>query len=72
MPCKEGNSFSKNDLLFVDYHVYDYLFDYEISINAFIYHIKTFRCSVTKFLESKKDELPLHIANMVESNAKFY
>ena len=33
--------FPKNDLLFVDYHVYDYLFDYEISINAFIYHIKS-------------------------------
>lgn len=29
--------FPKNDLLFVDYHVYDYLFDYEISINAFLY-----------------------------------
>ena len=35
MPCKEGSAFSKDDLLFVDYHVYDYLFDYEISINAF-------------------------------------
>lgn len=27
--------FPKDDLLFVDYHVYDYLFDYEISISAF-------------------------------------
>ena len=33
MPAKEI-PFPKNDLLFVDYHVYDYLFDYEISINA--------------------------------------
>ncbi len=65
--------FPKNDLLFVDYHVYDYLFDYEISINAFyIPHKKHLGAVSQKFLESKKDELPLHIANMVESNAKFY
>ena len=59
MPCK-GNSFPKDDLLFVDYHVYDYLFDYEISISAFYIPHKTFRCSVTKFW-NRKEELPLHI-----------
>ena len=46
--------FPKDDLLFVDYHVYDYLFDYEISISAFYIPHKTFRCSVTKILESKR------------------
>jgi len=65
--------FPKDDLLFVDYHVYDYLFDYEISISAFyIPHKKHLGAVSQKFLESKKEELPLHIANMVESNAKFY
>ncbi|WHY31308.1 tetratricopeptide repeat-containing glycosyltransferase [Bacillus wiedmannii] len=65
--------FPNNDLLFVDYHVYDYLFDYEISISAFyIPHKKHLGAVSQKFLESKKEELPLHIANMVESNAKFY
>ena len=33
--------FPKDDLL--DYHVYDYLFDYEISISAFYIPHKTFR-----------------------------
>ncbi|BCC29403.1 tetratricopeptide repeat-containing glycosyltransferase [Bacillus cereus] len=65
--------FPKDDLLFVDYHVYDYLFDYEISINAFyIPHKKHLGAASQKYLESKKEELPLHITNMVENNAKFY
>ena len=72
MPCKEGNSFPKNDLLFVDYHVYDYLFDYEISINAFYIPHKKHLGAVSQNFGIEKDELPLHIANMVESNAKFY
>ncbi|PGZ09388.1 glycosyl transferase [Bacillus cereus] len=65
--------FPKEDLLFVDYHVYDYLFDYEISISAFyIPHKKHLGARSQKYLESIKEELPLHIANMVENNAKFY
>lgn len=47
--------FPKDDLLFVDYHVYDYLFDYEISINAFyIPHKKHLGAASQKYLESKK------------------
>ncbi|WP_242214878.1 glycosyltransferase family 2 protein [Bacillus cereus group sp. BfR-BA-01383] len=66
-------SFPKDDLLFVDYHVYDYLFDYEISISAFyIPHKKHLGAMSQKYLESIKEELPLHIANTVENNAKFY
>ena len=72
MLCKEGNSFSKDDLLFVDYHVYDYLFDYEISISAFYIPHKTFRAVSQKYLESIKEKIPFHIANIVENNAKFY
>ncbi|PEC19361.1 tetratricopeptide repeat-containing glycosyltransferase [Bacillus cereus] len=65
--------FPKDDLLFVDYHAYDYLFDYEISISAFyIPHKKHLGAMSQKYLESIKEELPLHIANMVENNAKFY
>ncbi|PEX91542.1 tetratricopeptide repeat-containing glycosyltransferase [Bacillus cereus] len=65
--------FPKDDLLFVDYHVYDYLFDYEISISAFyIPHKKHLGAMSQKYLESIKEKIPLHIANMVENNAKFY
>ncbi|TKI73350.1 glycosyl transferase, partial [Bacillus wiedmannii] len=38
----------------------------------YIPHKKHLGAVSQKFLESKKEELPLHIANMVESNAKFY
>ncbi|KFN01604.1 glycosyltransferase [Bacillus clarus] len=65
--------FPKEDLLFVDYHVYDYLFDYEISICAYyIPHKKHLGAQSQKYLESKKEEIPVHIASIVESNAKFY
>ncbi|MED2800479.1 glycosyltransferase family 2 protein [Bacillus thuringiensis] len=65
--------FPKDDLLFVDYHVYDYLFDYEISISAFyIPHKKHLGAVSQKYLESIKEEIPFHIANVVENNAKFY
>ncbi|HDR7795262.1 TPA: glycosyltransferase [Bacillus luti] len=65
--------FPKDDLLFVDYHVYDYLFDYEISISAYyIPHKKHLGARAQKYLEAKKEEIPLHIANMVENNSKFY
>ncbi|MGR3778170.1 tetratricopeptide repeat-containing glycosyltransferase [Bacillus paramycoides] len=65
--------FPTEDLLFVDYHVYDYLFDYEISISGYyIPHKKHLGAQSQKYLESKKEELPVHIASMVENNAKFY
>ncbi len=65
--------FPTEDLLFVDYHVYDYLFDYEISISGYyIPHKKHLGAQSQKYLESKKEELPVHIAGMVENNAKFY
>ncbi len=54
--------------------MYDYLFDYEISISAFYIPHKKHLGAVSQknFWNRKKEELPLHIANMVESNAKFY
>ncbi|MCW9129755.1 glycosyltransferase family 2 protein [Bacillus paramycoides] len=65
--------FPTEDLLFIDYHVYDYLFDYEISISGYyIPHKKHLGAQSQKYLESKKEELPVHIASMVENNAKFY
>lgn len=65
--------FPKEDLLFVDYHVYDYLFDYEISICAYyIESKKHIGRKAQKFLESKIEELPVYIAKVVENNKKFY
>ena len=56
MLCKEI-PFPKDDLLFVDYHVYDYLFDYEISISAF-YIIKHLgRCRKVFGIDKRKDSI---------------
>ncbi|WP_454871084.1 glycosyltransferase [Priestia megaterium] len=65
--------FPKDDVLFLDYHVYDYLLDYEISICA--YYIESKRDlgrSALNRLQSKIEQLPQDIAGSVESNAKFY
>ncbi|MBO1626028.1 glycosyltransferase [Bacillus arachidis] len=65
--------FPKEDILFVDYHVYDYLFDYEISICA--YYVENKRHlgrAAQKRLQSKIKQLPLDITQAVESNSKFY
>lgn len=66
-------SFPQEDILFVDYHVYDYLFDYEISICAYYIENKQDlgRDAINR-LQSKIKELPLHIAETVETNLKFY
>jgi glycosyltransferase involved in cell wall biosynthesis len=66
-------TFPKNDILFVNYHVYEYFFDYEISICA--YYIEGQRNlghTAQKHLESKIDHLPENIAKVVLSNAKYY
>lgn len=66
-------SFPKEDILFVDYHVYDYLFDYEISISAnYIESEYSKGKSALEFLLDKIDQLPEVIARSVENNAKFY
>ncbi|MFS2173872.1 glycosyltransferase [Priestia megaterium] len=65
--------FPQEDILFVDYHVYDYLFDYEISICAYYTENKqNLGRDAIKRLQSKIKELPLHIAETVENNLKFY
>lgn len=65
--------FPQEDILFVDYHVYDYLFDYEISICAYYTENKQgLGRDAIKRLQSKIKELPLHIAETVENNLKFY
>ncbi|MFB5284999.1 glycosyltransferase [Peribacillus sp. Hz7] len=65
--------FPKDDILFVDYHVYDYLFDYEISICAYYNESKRhLGRAALKRLQSKIKELPPHIITAVENNAKFY
>ena len=65
--------YPSNDLLFVDYHVYEYLFDYEISICAnYINEKVEIGRESQKFLESIIDQLPKDIANFVEYNSKFY
>jgi len=65
--------FPKDDLLFVDYHVYDYLFDYEISIcaNYIKSKLELGRAAQNRLL-SKINQLPLNIARTVENNSKFY
>ena len=64
--------FPKDDLLFVDYHVYDYFLTMKFLLVLSIYLIKTFRAVSQKYLESIKEKIPFHIANIVENNAKFY
>lgn len=65
--------FPKEDLLFVDYHVYDYLFDYEISICAYYIAQKDqLGRKAQKRLMNKINQLPEHIAAAVRNNEKFY
>lgn len=65
--------FPKEDILFVNYHVYDYLFDYEISICAnYIPSKLEVGREAQKRLESMIDQLPPHIARSVENNSRFY
>jgi glycosyltransferase involved in cell wall biosynthesis len=66
-------SFPKDDILFVDYHVYNYLFDFEISICAnYITSKLDIGRAAQKRLESKIEQLPHYIANAVEINSKFW
>lgn len=65
--------FPDEDILFVDFHVYEYLFDYEISICAnYIKSKLEIGRAAQKRLESMLDQLPTHIAESVQNNAKFY
>lgn len=65
--------FPEEDILFVDYHVYDYLFDYEISICANYIESKfEVGRAAQRRLQSKIKQLPPHIARSVEHNSKFY
>jgi hypothetical protein len=65
--------FPKEDILFIDYHVYDYLFDYEISICAYYIDNKRYLGrAAQKRLQKKIKELPTVISETVKSNSKFY
>jgi hypothetical protein len=65
--------FPKEDLLFVDYHVYEYLFDFEISICANYISTKLdIGRTAQKRLESKIDQLPQNIADAVKRNSKYW
>jgi glycosyltransferase involved in cell wall biosynthesis len=65
--------FPKDDILFVDYHVYDYLFDFEISICAnYISSKLDIGRAAQKRLESKIEQLPPNIANAVKRNSNFW
>ncbi|NMD70461.1 glycosyltransferase [Bacillus sp. DNRA2] len=65
--------FPNEDILFVDYHVYEYLFDYEISICAnYIKDKLEIGRAAQKRLESMIDRLPDHLAVSVKNNARFY
>ena len=65
--------FPSDDMLFVDYHIYDYLFDYEISICAYYIKSKVEIGRVAqRHLESIIDQLPESVAKSVVNNARFY
>ena len=63
----------KQDLLFIDFRVYEYLFDYEISIVAY-YNEKNRELGRTAFkrLMRIKDRLPENIRTILQNNSKFY
>lgn len=65
--------YPKQDLLFIDFRVYEYLFDYEISIVAF-YNPSTREIGRNSFkkLMRIKDKLPENIRNIMQNNSKFY
>ncbi|SHS12472.1 glycosyl transferase family protein [Mycobacteroides abscessus subsp. abscessus] len=65
--------FPSEDILFVDFHVYDYLFDYELSICSYYVEneYEVGRDAQNK-LTSKINSLPQDIAEVVKQNAKFY
>ncbi len=66
-------TYPKNDKLFVEFSVYDYLFDQEISIVAFYVPLKKHigKQSVQLLLKRKKS-LPKSVYNLAVSNAKHY
>ena len=65
--------YPKQDLLFIDFRVYEYLFDYEISIVAY-YNERTRDLGRTAFkkLQRIREKLPDHINTILKNNAKFY
>ena len=65
--------YPKSDLLFIDFRVYEYLFDYEISIVAF-YNEKTRDLGRQAFkkLMRIKERLPETYRTVLQNNAKFY
>ena len=65
--------YPKDHLLFVDYHVYDYLFDFEMMIVAYyVAGERDLAKACFKRLNARKDKLPDHIRRVVEHNSKFY
>ncbi len=70
----KGNGIKKpNDMLFVDYHVYNYLFLHEISINSFyVKEYKNFGKRTCVRLIKMKDDIPIRIYKTAISNYKHY
>jgi glycosyltransferase involved in cell wall biosynthesis len=65
--------FPSDDILFIDYPIYDYLFDYEISICAYyVKDKKEIGRAAQRNLESIIDQLPEGIAESIVNNARFY
>ncbi len=65
--------FPEQDILFVDYGVYEYLLDFEISVSA--YYIEEKRGigrQAQQRLQAKMKQLPDYVAASVRDNAKFY
>ena len=60
-----------DDILFVDYHVYDYLLDYELSISGY-YSNRGIGLEAQRRLEARIETLPKYIADSVKSNAQYY
>jgi len=62
--------YPKEDSLFINKDVYDYLFYYEMSICAYYTKDKSKGVVATKLLLKK--DLPKDVTDMIKSNAKFY
>ncbi len=61
-----------DDMLFVDYHVYKYLFLHEISINSFYTNYRDLGKRTCERLIKMKDEIPWRIYVTAISNYKHY
>jgi len=62
--------FPAQDILFIDYTVYDYLLDYELSISG--YYVDKEKAKLRQRKLEKRTDLPWSIMKDIQHNARFY